>query len=351
MYHLILTACLALSSADCRPVLLPEGDARTRDACQAEAPRISKKWIATQPELRAEGWNCRETAEVDTVDLEEIAPGIWVRRGIIAQINRENGGRIANLSVVIGRTSVAVIDAGGSRAEAEALYAAIRRLTRKPISHLVLTHMHPDHALGASVFAEAGATVVASAKLPPALEARASTYIDNFDRILGPTAMIGTTITLPDMLVEDQAQIDLGGRSLALRTAPTAHTDNDLVARDSATDTLFTGDLVFRGLTPVVDGSINGWLQWLSEPPEGTGLVVPGHGEIAENWDAAVAKQTDLLVKLRDSVRNSIASGQPMSVAVPEIVTELQGLADDWADFPETIARDATATYKELEWE
>jgi hypothetical protein len=40
-----------------------------------------------------------------------------------------------------------------------------------------------------------------------------------------------------------------------------------------------------------------------------------------------------------------------MSVAVPEVVTSLQGLADGWVEFPETIARDATAAFKELEWE
>ncbi|WP_299841885.1 quinoprotein relay system zinc metallohydrolase 2 [uncultured Paracoccus sp.] len=351
MFHLILTACIAANSGQCLDLLLPNGDAATQQDCIAAAQRISGEWIAAQPGLTATKATCRETTEVETVDLEEVAPGIWVRRGIIAQIEAENRGRIANLSVVIGSDSVAVIDAGASRAEGQALYAAIRRLTMKPISHLVLTHMHPDHVLGASVFAEAGATVMASAKLPPALEARSATYLENFDRILGAREMIGTGITLPVALVEESDRIDLGDRVLELRAVPTAHTDNDLMVRDETTGTLFTGDLVFRGLTPVVDGSINGWLNWLAEPPAPAGVIVPGHGEIAQNWQEAVAKQTDLLVQLRDSVRKSIASGQPMSVAVPEIVNQLQGLADGWTDFPETIARDATAAYKELEWE
>jgi glyoxylase-like metal-dependent hydrolase (beta-lactamase superfamily II) len=156
---------------------------------------------------------------------------------------------------------------------------------------------------------------------------------------------------MPVELVTKTAEIDLGQRKLVLRTVPTAHTDNDLTVRDETTGTLFTGDLVFRGLTPVVDGSINGWLNWLAEPRQETGLIVPGHGEIARDWDEAVAKQAELLIELRDSVRNSIALGQPMSVAVPEVVTSLQGLADGWVEFPETIARDATAAFKELEWE
>ena len=325
MFHLILTACLAMNSGECRPLLLPEGDAPTKAACDAAARRISDGWIAAHPDLRAGGVECRPNADLPAVELTEIAPGVWVRQGIVAQIAPQNRGRIANLSVVIGEDSVAVIDAGASRIEGAEFYTAIRRLTDKPISHLVLTHMHPDHVLGASVFAEAGAQVIASSKLAPALEARAQTYQDNFDRLLGPAEMMGTTVILPENIVANQRQIGLGDRVLSIEEVPTAHTDNDLILHDSATGTLFTGDLVFRGLTPVIDGSINGWLNWLDSPPATIGLIVPGHGDVARDWQEAVAKQQELLVILRDSVRNSIAAGQPMSAAVPEIVSYLQG--------------------------
>ena len=61
---------------------------------------------------------------------------------------------------MIGYT-VAVIDPGGSRAIGEGLYVAIRRITDKPISHVILSHMHPDHIYGAEVFAAAGAEIIA----------------------------------------------------------------------------------------------------------------------------------------------------------------------------------------------
>ncbi|TRW98750.1 quinoprotein relay system zinc metallohydrolase 2 [Paracoccus sp. M683] len=351
MFHLILTACLATSSGICGPILLPQGDAATQQDCEARAARITDDWIAAQPGLTAAGTRCRANADVAALQLQTIAPGIWFRRGDIAQIETGNRGRIANLSVVIGETGVAVIDAGASRGEGQELYAAIRQLTDRPITHVILTHMHPDHVFGASVFSEAGATVLASDRLGPALQARAQSYLDSFDRIVGPTEMIGTAIAMPDTVVSDRMTIGLGGRKLELLAVPTAHTDNDLTVRDVATNTLFTGDLVFRGLTPAVDGSINGWLQWLESPPKDVALVVPGHGETAQGWDEAVAKQANLLVQLRDSVRNAIASGKPMSQAVPDIVEELHGFAEGWTDFPDTIARDATAAFKELEWE
>lgn len=351
MFHLILTACIASSSSTCQPILLPRGDSATLAACTAAAQRITEDWIAAHPGLVASGTDCTETPPIRPMPLTEIAPGIWFHQGTIAQVAPDNQGRIANLSAVIGADRVAVIDAGASRAEGQALYAGIRAVTDKPISHLILTHMHPDHVLGAEVFAEAGAVILANARLPLALETRAEGYLRNSDRLIGAQAMIGSAITLPDQLVEVAGQIDLGGRVLHLRAVPTAHTDNDLTVLDAATGTLFTGDLVFRGLTPALDGSLNGWLSWLQTTPTGVSRVVPGHGETTDNWDEAIAKQTNLLIQLRDALRKSIAAGQPMSEAVPMIAKQLQYLDDGWADFSDTIARDTTAGYKELEWE
>lgn len=351
MFHLILTACLASGSGDCRPILLPQGDGATRNECLIEAERITSDWIAQRPDLTAKQSECLENSKVRALNLQTIAPDIWFRQGQIAQLENSDRGRIANLSVIIGGDSVAVIDAGATRQEGQELYAAIRGLTDKPISHLILTHMHPDHVLGASVFAEAGTQIVASDRLPAALDARAETYLENMRRILGPAEMIGTEVVMPDMTVTDRSRIELGGRRLILQTVPTAHTDNDLMVRDVATNTLLAGDLIFRGLTPVVDGSINGWLGWMGTTPADVALIVPGHGAPATGWGQAVSEQQSLLARLRKLVREAIAADKSISETVPEIVETLQPDAGTWVAFPETIARNATAAYKELEWE
>ncbi len=163
---------------------------------------------------------------------------------------------------------------------------------------------------------------------------------------------IGTTVVLPDDTVASSESIDLGERHLLLRAVPTAHTDNDLTVLDEATETLFTGDLLFRDLAPVPDGSILGWLAW-SETPPGMppARIVPGHGRIGESWSDAIAPQERYLKTLLDEIRHRIGAGLPMSVAVPETVKEMEYLADDWNSFPESAARGATAAYRELEWE
>ena len=42
---------------------------------------------------------------------------------------------------------------------------AVRRVTDLPIAWLILTHMHPDHALGAAAFADHGIQIIGHANL------------------------------------------------------------------------------------------------------------------------------------------------------------------------------------------
>ena len=351
MYHLILTACL-LGPPHCAPILLPRGEAETRAECEAGAGRIGRDWIAGRADLAARGTECVATGDLPALDLRQVAPGVFAYLGQPVQLEQSPDGRIANLGVVIGADSVAVIDAGVSRAQGQQLYAAIRRLTDLPVGHVILTHMHPDHVLGTQVFAEAGAQVVGHHALRPSLEMRAAGYLDGMARLYGAGAMLGTEIALPDLEVRERMDLDLGGRVLSLTAAPTAHTDNDLTVFDHATGTLFGGDLIFRELTPIVDGSLRGWLDWLADAPRpAPRIVVPGHGAVAGSWDEAVAAQRRFLDALAAAVRAELEAGVPMSQAVPDIGRAMEGQAEGWAAFPESVARDATAAYKELEWE
>ncbi|WCR11341.1 quinoprotein relay system zinc metallohydrolase 2 [Paracoccus stylophorae] len=352
MFHLILTACLAGSAGTCAPVLLPAGYAADLAGCESGAGQIASGWLSRHDDLAGRGTDCVATDDLPALELHKIAPGLFVFQGDPVQLEDSGDGRIANLGVVIGGASVAVIDSGVSRAQGQELYAAIRRLTDKPVSHVILTHAHPDHVLGTAVFQEAGATVIGHRALPLALELRAGSYLDSMDALFPPEQMLGTGIVLPDATVDDVLEIDLGARRLTLTAAPTAHTDSDLTVFDHASATLFSGDLIFRLLTPILDGSLSGWLQWLDTPPDpAPRRIVPGHGPVAATWAEAVGPQTRFLRALEHATRARILAGQPMSQAVPEIVHAMQDMAAGWNAFDASVARDATAAYKELEWQ
>lgn len=350
MLFAVLSACLSGSPADCGPVVLPGPSFQTVEECRTAGPRLADTWLAGHPGLIRNGVECRTLPDLPALPMQAVAEGVHVHLGQIAQFEDSPDGWIANLGVVIGQDGIAVIDAGTSRAQGQALMAAIRAISDRPVSHLILTHMHPDHALGASVFAEAGATVVGHARLADALQARGPVYLENMTRLYGPAAMIGTRIVLPDVAVADSLDIDLGGRILTLTAAGPAHSDNDLTVLDRATGTLFAGDLVFRGLTPIVDGSLPGWLDWMAGMDH-DGPVVPGHGPVADGWAEAAGPQRTFLEALRDATRAALDSGLPLSRAVPAIVEALRPLAGEWASFSDSAARNATAAFKELEWQ
>ena len=350
MLYAILTICLAADSRSCGTVT-PVGHAFAAQAeCEAAAPRIARDWLGSQSGWTLDRLECAPFDSLPVLPVQPVADGVHVHVGQIAQFEDSPDGWIANLGFVIGRDSIAVIDAGASRRQGEALFAAIRRISDKPISHMIVTHMHPDHALGAEVFREAGATIVGHEGLADALQGRGPTYLENLVRLYGAGAMAGTRVVLPEVAVADSLDIDLGGRVLTLNAVATAHSDNDLTVLDRATGTFFAGDLVFRGLTPIVDGSLPGWLDWMAAPQAG-GPVVPGHGPVAANWSEAVTAQQDFLTTLAEATRQAVRDGLPMSQAVPVIVEALQPFAGEWASFPESAARDATAAFKELEWE
>jgi quinoprotein relay system zinc metallohydrolase 2 len=281
--------------------------------------------------------------------VAEIAPGVFVHAPAVARASAANGGDVANLGFVVGETAIGVIDAGGSRSVGEALYAAIRARSDLPIRWLALTHMHPDHTLGASVFVEAGATVVGHARLEAALADRAESYLATLAREVGPAAAIGTETVAPDLPVATTADLDLGGRRLRVEAHPTAHTDNDLTAFDDATGTWFLGDLVFDGHVPTIDGSARGWvglLDALAARP--AARVVPGHGRAALPWPEGAHATRTYLAALIAEARDAVRRGESLSAAARTLG---RGLGGDWLLFDDFAGRNATAVYREVEWE
>lgn len=348
MFHLVVTACLAADPTLCAARVLPTSDPLTEAACLAGAKARIAGWIAVHPDLAAGDWDCRPTEALPHLDLTAVSPGLLVHLGRPEPISRANGGDIANLGVVIGET-VAVIDPGGSRAIGEALYVAIRRMTDKPIAHVILTHMHPDHIFGAEVFAEAGAEIIAHRNLASGVERRAAVWAESIPRQAGALAMLGTRAVPPDHTVAKPEEIDLGGATLLLRPEATAHTDNDLTAYHLESGTLFAGDLVFAGLTPSLDGSLTGWLDWMNHAPAPLPQrVIPGHGPVSATWDTATAPVRAYLTALADQTRAAIRSGESMSEAAAHVGIDER---DGWQGFDEINARNAIAAFKELEWE
>lgn len=285
----------------------------------------------------------------DGFGIMEIAPGVFVHQGRYEVQSPENRGDMANAGFVVGSDAVAVIDTLGSVVVARELREAIRAATKKPVRYVINTHMHPDHTLGNAAFNEDKPAFVGHYKLARALATRADRYLAANKEMLGEAAFEGIEIVLPTQGVEDTLTLDLGGRSLVLEAQPTAHTDNDLIVTDSATDTLFLGDLLFSVHVPTLDGSIVGWLALIDKlKTRDAARVVPGHGPQAMQLPEAFEPEQRYLATIAAGVRRLIAEGKTL-----EDATKTVGFSerDAWKLFDYYHVRNVTAAFAELEWE
>jgi glyoxylase-like metal-dependent hydrolase (beta-lactamase superfamily II) len=198
---------------------------------------------------------------------------------------------VPNVGIVVGDRAALVIDTGlGPRNGAFVLEQA-RRLAPGRRLYLTVTHFHPEHGFGAQAFTGA-ATIVYNAGQRADLRRKGAAYLDMFTGMSPAIAaeLAGVEFVEPDLVYDREAELDLGGRTAALRAVGPAHTSSDqIVLVDGRV--LFGGDLLETRIFPIVpylppydvDVDGDGWISVLDRlgalEPE---VVVPGHGEVTD---------------------------------------------------------------------
>jgi hypothetical protein len=100
---------------------------------------------------------------------------------------------------------------------------------------------------------------------------------------------------------------------------------------------------------PSVDGSLNGWIALLDALSEREAArIVPGHGPVSAPWPQAAVPIRAYLERLRAAARQAVAQGTPILEAGRAIAASAP---EGWTLGEVFAERNATAAYREMEWE
>ena len=193
------------------------------------------------------------------------------------------------VGLVQGRTGALLVDTGTTLTEAQAISDDVRQIAGRSVTHVVLTHKHFDHVLGAGLFTDAQTycapkvfdylTTAADQLRDDAL--RHGADADDVDRAIAALRPPRHAVT--------NALVDLGNRQLAIAYLGRGHTDADLVVvvpdDDGGRVVVFSGDLIEESGDPAIDADsdLAAWPETLDRllTVGGPGAVyVPGHGRI-----------------------------------------------------------------------
>ena len=188
-----------------------------------------------------------------------------------------------NIGVVLGSRAVLVVDTRSTHVQGREILADLRELTADPVTVVVNTHGHFDHAFGNRVFRPA--TIWGHVDCPPFMvrtgDVRRARIAADEPSIAAD--LMAVELDPPDRVFAETARIEVGGRRVDLRYLGRGHTDHDIVIAVPDANVVFAGDLIEGGAVPFFnDGYPLDWPETalrLVELVRGT--VVPGHGDHA----------------------------------------------------------------------
>lgn len=232
-----------------------------------------------------------------------------------------------------------------------------------PVGSLVNTHANGDHCYGNSEVATRWPTadIVASSaaadempNVPPsmlhALNEAPGEVGELFRGFFGEFDFAGIELTLPTTTFDAQMSVDVGGRTVELIEVGPAHTDGDVIVHVPDCSTVYTGDILFIGGTPIVwAGPLSNWVaacdRMLAMDVQ---TVVPGHGPITDA--AGIRNVRDYLAFVDEEAAGRHAAGIDAFDAARDIGA-LLGADERFAELGEygRIAVNVDTVYRSLD--
>jgi glyoxylase-like metal-dependent hydrolase (beta-lactamase superfamily II) len=278
----------------------------------------------------------------------------------------------SNAGLVVGEGGSLLVDTLWDLNFTREMLQAMRPVIQDaPIRHLVNTHADGDHIWGNELLQDAEIIMTKACdqearEMKPAAMAmlgktgktlerlgigKAKKVGKYFHNMVAPYDFKGIEVKVATRTFEGEMALEVEGREVRLIEVGPAHTRGDLIVYVPDAKTLFCGDILFAGCTPVLwAGPVENYISALDRIlGMDVDVVVPGHGPVSDK--GAVTQEKEYLEYLQHEVGRRFEAGMPAKDAAYDIA-----LGDDFSqqafssmDSPERIMTNTHVIYRHLQ--
>ena len=216
---------------------------------------------------------------------QQLSKHVWVIYAADGFPTPENRGMMSNVTFVVTRAGVVILDSGSSLQIGEMAIRMIRKVTDKPVIAVFNSHFHGDHWLGNHAFVKAFGK-----SLPIHALAATRKTIESYEGNVWRTLMekwtnqstTGTEVFAPNRTVEHGQVLKFGDVTLRMHYYGRAHTDADLSVEVVEDKVTHIGDIAMANrIANIDDGSYPGTFKYYDALVQAAGeqTWLPGHGQ------------------------------------------------------------------------
>jgi glyoxylase-like metal-dependent hydrolase (beta-lactamase superfamily II) len=306
-------------------------------------------------------------------EVPKFAEGLYDLNGQVYAWMVPNGSwGESNAGLVVGEGESLLVDTQWDVQHTSAMLDAMRFLTdAAPVKYIVNTHADGDHWWGNQLVPQAE-IITSRAAYDELLSIKPGSMLQLgrvgkllsmakilgankvgrwFQNMVAPYDFREVVSLLPTRTFEGEVTLEVGGRQVQLIQVGPAHTQGDLLVHVPDARTLYSGDILFLGSTPVMwAGPIDNWLVALDRILDmDIDVIVPGHGPVTDKRGVQQVKA--YLEYVNTEVQQRYEAGLSARDAAYDIV-----LGEDFAqqpfgrwNSPERIMTNVHTLYRHLQ--
>jgi len=254
--------------------------------------------------------NSIEVPSLTNPNLVKVTDRVYALIGELAIPNEKNDGFISNSVFVITDDGVVVVDPGGTLQIGQMVIDEIRKVTDKPITHVIDTHHHADHWMGNHAFINLTPkpVILGHQIMKDTAEEIGERWLEIISNLTKGKNK-GTKVVMPTEIVTGDEILKIGGLTFQLYHPEHAHTEGDIAVYIPEEKVLLPGDILFYLRTPgFQDASPMGNATALRDLMKlDFNYVVPGHGPVTDR--SGIEYMLTYIQVLHDEVKKYLDQG------------------------------------------